>query len=298
MHLKPKFFRRYRCDRAVTLGLSLPSFFKILKVAKDDDKLSVTVADEEADALEIKFEARSTLLVPYVVFLSLVSPALPPIQRIYSRSDSESSRISSYSLNLLTIDGEELNIPDQEYHAKIVMPSSEFSAIVKDLMAVDDSVVVHVNKTGLRLEAAGHQAKGEVWVKSDVPVKPVEDVDNWDDDGEGDRTLVVKEEEDTDEDDDVIKPTVKKRKVCSPCLFFLVSSNFSLSYNNSFKTPRTLFLQVLRFPKKLKRKSNAVTRKRTISQVLTLKRSFKSPQTSLVLHTSSNTFKQSPNARR
>ncbi|KAK1226652.1 proliferating cell nuclear antigen [Marasmius sp. AFHP31] len=181
MHLKPKFFRRFRCDRAVTLGLSIPSFFKILKVAKDDDKLTVTAVDDDPDAVEIKFEAR------------------------------KSSRISSYSLNLLTIDGEELNIPDQEYHAKIVMPSSELSAIVKDLLAVDDTVVVHVNKTGLRLEAAGHQAKGEVWVKSDVPVKPVKDDDDWNDDGEGDRTLV--KEEDEDEDDDIDKPVIKKRKL-------------------------------------------------------------------------------------
>ncbi|KAL0582024.1 hypothetical protein V5O48_000082 [Marasmius crinis-equi] len=177
LHLKPGFFRRYECDRAITLGLSLPSFFKILKAAKDDDKLTVKVVNEDPDALEVQWEGK------------------------------RSSRISSYSLDLLTIEVEELDIPEQDYYAKIIMPSAELSAIVKDLMAVDDNVVIRVDKTGLRLEASGNQAKGEVWVKSDLPVKPVE---GEDEDGDWDKTLVKEEEE---EEEHKVKSRTKKRKV-------------------------------------------------------------------------------------
>ncbi|KAG7094815.1 hypothetical protein E1B28_005628 [Marasmius oreades] len=177
VHLKDDFFKRYRCDRPVTLGMSMPSFVKLLKAAKDDDRVKLSVENEEGDVLKVDYEGR------------------------------KSNRISSYTLNLLTIDGDDLSIPLQEYHAKVIMPSVEFAGIVKDLMAVHDNVAVDVSKTGFKLEASGHQATGEVWVKSDVPVIPVTEEDDGSEDGDGHRTLVEEEEEDHK------PPIIKKRKL-------------------------------------------------------------------------------------
>ncbi|KAF9262221.1 proliferating cell nuclear antigen [Marasmius fiardii PR-910] len=180
VHLKDEFFKAYRCDRSVALGLSIPSFFKLLKAAKDDDRVSLSVEDEEGDGLKVVYEGK------------------------------KSSRVSSYIINLLTIDGDDLRIPPQNYTAKVVMSSVEFAGIVKDLMAVHENVVVDLSKTGFRLQASGLQAKGEVWVKSDVPVKAVSgegevDDDDDDEDGDGHKTLV--------EEDDQEPPKIKKRRL-------------------------------------------------------------------------------------
>ena len=56
--LKTDGFKQYRCDHTMPLGVNLGSLTKVLKCAKDDDEVTLR-ADDNADVLHLKFEAKS-----------------------------------------------------------------------------------------------------------------------------------------------------------------------------------------------------------------------------------------------
>ena len=77
-------FKRYRCDRPMPLGVNLAALTKVLKCAKDDDICTLKAADE-ADVLNLVYEAKGTLHRSFHVLLTHRSPA-PPQPPIASRS--------------------------------------------------------------------------------------------------------------------------------------------------------------------------------------------------------------------
>jgi len=60
-------FKRYRCDRPMPLGVNLTSLTKVLKCAKDDDICTLKAADE-ADVLNLVYEAKSKSSLPISLF--------------------------------------------------------------------------------------------------------------------------------------------------------------------------------------------------------------------------------------
>jgi proliferating cell nuclear antigen len=61
VHLEPEGFGKYRCDRPIPLGVNLGSLTKVLKCAKDDDRVTLKASDN-ADVLNLVYEARSMYL--------------------------------------------------------------------------------------------------------------------------------------------------------------------------------------------------------------------------------------------
>jgi len=51
-------FQQYRCDRNLSLGMSLASLGKILKCASNDDIITLK-AEDNGDALSLMFESPS-----------------------------------------------------------------------------------------------------------------------------------------------------------------------------------------------------------------------------------------------
>jgi len=58
--LEAQGFKKYRCDRPMNLGVNLNSLTKVLKCAKDDDLCTLKAADD-ADVLNLTYEAKRTL---------------------------------------------------------------------------------------------------------------------------------------------------------------------------------------------------------------------------------------------
>ena len=102
LNLRAREFDEFRCDRAQTLGISVSNLAKIMKIAGNDDAITMR-AEDDAQTLTLIFEGKSE------------------------------EKVSEFSLSLLTIDSEHLGIPDQEYNATIAMSSSEFSRICREL---------------------------------------------------------------------------------------------------------------------------------------------------------------------
>ncbi|KAG6887056.1 hypothetical protein C0995_001998 [Termitomyces sp. Mi166 len=127
-------FKRYRCDRPMPLGVNINSLTKVLKCAKDDDVCNIKAADE-ADVLNLVYEAKS------------------------------SDRIAEYDMKLMDIDSDTLGIPDTEYDARVTMPSSEFTRIVRDLSLLGESVRIEVSKEGVRFASDGEAANGSVLLR-------------------------------------------------------------------------------------------------------------------------------------
>ncbi|KAG8706861.1 proliferating cell nuclear antigen [Ceratobasidium sp. 395] len=135
VQLEPEGFEKYRCDRPMPLGVNLGSLTKVLKCAKDDDRVTLKASDN-ADVLNLVYEARN------------------------------SDRIAEYEMKLMEIEIDTLGIPDTDYDATVVMQSAEFARIVRDLSALGESVRIEVTKEGIRFSADGEAANGSVLLKA------------------------------------------------------------------------------------------------------------------------------------
>ena len=65
----------------------------------------------------------------------------------------------------MDIDADTLGIPDTEYDASVIMPSSEFARIVRDLSGLGESVKIEVSKDGVRFSSDGESANGNILLK-------------------------------------------------------------------------------------------------------------------------------------
>mmetsp|Transcript_32345 Transcript_32345/g.52272 ORF Transcript_32345/g.52272 Transcript_32345/m.52272 type:complete len:264 (-) Transcript_32345:143-934(-) len=128
--LKMEGFDHYRCDRNISLGLSLVNLSKILKCAGNDDVITMKCEDS-GDTIQFVFE-------------------------------SNDDKVSNFELKLMDIDSEQLGIPDTKYHAIVKMPSTEFQKICKDLTSFGDSVNISVTKEGVKFSATGDIGTGNI----------------------------------------------------------------------------------------------------------------------------------------
>ncbi|KIK40648.1 hypothetical protein CY34DRAFT_807008 [Suillus luteus UH-Slu-Lm8-n1] len=168
-------FKKYRCDRPMPLGVNLNSLTKVLKCAKDDD-ICIIKASDDADILNLVYEARS------------------------------SDRIAEYDMKLMDIDAETLGIPDTEYDARVTMTASEFTRIVRDLSQLGESVRIEVSKEGVRFASEGEAANGSVLLKQTEAAR--EKYANY---GKEDEEA-KEEDDDDDEEGSSSKKKVKKEK--------------------------------------------------------------------------------------
>jgi proliferating cell nuclear antigen len=206
-------FKRYRCDRPMPLGVNLTSLTKVLKCAKDDDICTLKAADE-ADVLNLVYEAKST------------SPLTRRTITRFSHHLSDSDRIAEYDMKLMDIDADTLNIPETEYDARVTLPSAEFTRIVRDLSQLGESVRIEVSKEGVRFASDGEAANGNVLLRQSdgshitgSTIKPKSsDGDEEEDEAEGSsrkKAKVKKEKTDGDvdmEDEDKEKEDEDKEK--------------------------------------------------------------------------------------
>ncbi|ODV93424.1 hypothetical protein PACTADRAFT_72717 [Pachysolen tannophilus NRRL Y-2460] len=139
-------FEEYRCDRNITLGIDLESFNKIIKNGNSSDFLTL-IAEDSPDNVLIIFE------------------------------DKKKDRVSEYSLKLMDLDSDFLQIDDMEFDATITMPSSEFAKITRDLKTLSESLQIIVTKENVKFSSDGDFGTGNVVLKGFVDMdKPDESI--------------------------------------------------------------------------------------------------------------------------
>ena len=196
VNLEAAGFKKYRCDRPMPLGVNLNSLTKVLKCAKDDD-VCVIKASDDADVLHLTYEAKSKCRSPILISILTCCCFI------------DSDRFAEYAMKLMDIDSENLGIPDTDYDARITMPSSEFSRIVRDLSLLGESVRIEVTKEGVRFASEGEAANGSILLKQTEAAK--EKYENYGKDD--DEAKEEKDDAEEEEDERPKKKKIKKEKV-------------------------------------------------------------------------------------
>ena len=124
-------FEHYRADTNMVLGVSINNLAKVMKLANNDDQITLQ-ADQEATHLKIIFENPKT------------------------------ERTTEFNLNLITIDSEHLAIPETEYASVVTIHSGEFSKICKELFSLSETVQVTTNPDYVQFSVEGEVGCGSV----------------------------------------------------------------------------------------------------------------------------------------
>lgn len=133
----------FRCTRAHTVGLNIPTLYKILKTAKNSDTLSLRLEDGTRDVLEV------------------------------AMSNPERGAHSKWDLKLLDLDDERLEIPDHESDIVVSMASQDFQDIMKDFAAFADSIRITVDRRQVTFACTGDSVSCEkTLLNSAAPAPP------------------------------------------------------------------------------------------------------------------------------
>eukprot|EP00899_Mesostigma_viride_P000433 jgi/Mesvir1/10390/Mv10588-RA.1 len=100
----------YRCNKQYTVGISLVNLFKLIKNVSVNDEMELRLRDEALDVMDITITNRVK------------------------------NTKWSYTMKLMDIDEDLIEIPEKEYMTCITMVSSEFQKICRDLAIVSDRV--------------------------------------------------------------------------------------------------------------------------------------------------------------
>ena len=136
-------FQHFRADKNFPLGIKLVNLHKILKCADNADIVTLECEDEPQQ-LHFKFESQ--------------------------RQD----KLSTFALNLMMQEDEQLQIPQTVYAARITMPSAEFQRIIRELAQLAESVRVSTTKKSISFAVAGDIVSGEMELRENNSDKPGE----------------------------------------------------------------------------------------------------------------------------
>ncbi|CAD8206701.1 unnamed protein product [Paramecium pentaurelia] len=145
LQLNEKGFKKYRCEKSLTMGLSIENLQKILKCSGNDDQITLRTQEEEPTTLSFTFESKN--------------------------------RISEFQLNLMSLDQEQLGVPDTDYSSVIKMPSNEFTKICRELGNINEAIGIETSKDGIKFYVKGDIGEGQVSVKSNDAEKKEERVE-------------------------------------------------------------------------------------------------------------------------
>ncbi|OMJ79759.1 hypothetical protein SteCoe_20145 [Stentor coeruleus] len=127
-------FEEFECNQPQVFGVNIGNLAKILKCADNDDRITIR-AESNASKLSFIFEGR------------------------------QDEKLSQFNLNLMTLDTEQLGIPDHEYTAVIHIKSDEFTRICRELSQISDTLTIDINKEKVTFRVGGDLGDGEITLK-------------------------------------------------------------------------------------------------------------------------------------
>jgi len=143
LNLKESGFQNYRALKAMTLGLNIQNLSKIMKCAGNDDIITLK-AEEDPSNITFVFE------------------------------NSKSDKVSEFNLNLLTIDSEQLSIPETEYSSIVTMNSAEFTRICREMSQINETVTIETSKESIKFSVTGEIGGGNITIQGNASEKKEE----------------------------------------------------------------------------------------------------------------------------
>ena len=124
-------FEHYQCDSKKILGINMLNFFKLIKTMGNSDTLSLYLERDNESVLGIKIE------------------------------NSEKNTTTTYSLNLMDLHEENIQIPPAKFDSVITMPSVDFQKICRDMHNLAELLEIKSTENQLIFSCKGHFASQE-----------------------------------------------------------------------------------------------------------------------------------------
>jgi len=150
------FFDHYRCERACSIGVRVASFIKVIRFCSNDDKVTLSQRNTNSDQLDILVESRK-----------------------YNQT-------MSFVLKLFSCDADQIEIPQTSFESTLIMDSTRFSNMIRDLSGIGDTCRVTTNKEdkSISFEVSGDDASVQLVLSSSGIVKG--ELEDANDEEEGD----------------------------------------------------------------------------------------------------------------
>ena len=141
-HLRADGFDHFRCDRNLTLGVSIPNLAKVLKCAGEGRRHSAAqhaCVDAQRTAHRDSTAAHADKADLHVWcrlragnddIITLKAEDNGDMLTLMFESEKD-GRVSDFDLKLMSIESEQLGIPDQDYSAEAKIPASEYQRICR-----------------------------------------------------------------------------------------------------------------------------------------------------------------------
>lgn len=143
LNLKENGFTSFRALKNMTLGLNIQNLSKIMKCAGNDDIISMK-AEEDPSSMTFVFESN------------------------------KSDKVSEFNLNLLTIDSEQLSIPETDYNSIVTMSAAEFTRICREMSQISETVTIETSKESIKFSVSGEIGGGSITIKGNENEKKEE----------------------------------------------------------------------------------------------------------------------------
>ena len=124
-------FEHYYCESKRILGINMLNFFKLIKTMGNSDTLSLFLERDNESVLGIKIE------------------------------NSEKNTTTKYTLNLMDLHEENIQIPPAHFDSVITMPSVDFQKICRDMHNLADNLEIKCIESQLIFSCKGHFASQE-----------------------------------------------------------------------------------------------------------------------------------------
>jgi proliferating cell nuclear antigen len=130
LKLDAKNFTKYRCKKSkITIGANLGCFYKLIKSMEKDDNLTLYMDHDDKNYLKIKMD------------------------------NVDEGKETIFKMKLMDLSNQKLEIPDITFDAKIIMNSSEFHKLCRDMSQIAEYVEIKCSKNKVVFVCKGDNAE-------------------------------------------------------------------------------------------------------------------------------------------
>ena len=124
-------FDKYICKKKLIIGVSMSNLFKLIKTITNTDTLTFFIDESNINVLGIIIE------------------------------NGEKNSVTTFELNLMDLNEENIDIPPQEFDSIITMPSVDFQKFCRDMNYLSDTIEIKSVGSQLIFNCVGEFAKQE-----------------------------------------------------------------------------------------------------------------------------------------
>ena len=131
LKLEAQNFEFFNCNKPITIGLNMLNLFKLIKTMTNSETLTLFIEKNNENQLGIIIH------------------------------NSEKNSQTTYKLNLLDIQEDEINIPPAEFETELTLPSCDFQKIIRDMINIGEDIEITSIGNQLKLVCNGEFAHQE-----------------------------------------------------------------------------------------------------------------------------------------